>query len=382
MHTWTTLNEPWCSAFLGYASGVHAPGRTEPAAALAAVHHLNLAHGLAGRALRDGRRPTAAAVGHAEPARDPARRRADGDRDAVRRHRRARPTGSSSARCSTAPTRPTCSPTPPRVTDWSFVQRRRRETIARAARRARRQLLLDRRWSAPWDGVSPRVERRRAQDVGGTRRGSAATTSSSSAARPVHRDGLEHRPRRASTELLAATCTREYPGQPLMITENGAAFDDVVDADGAVHDADRIDYLRRPHRRGRPRRSTRASTCAATSCGRCWTTSSGRYGYDQAVRHRPRRLRDAGAHLEGQRALVPASRGHRRAAVRLTYRAQPVGGGSSVLGTPSWRGTPRQDGANPSGQRMVKLAIRRPGLRTRYTSWLPSAGRVSPSSVA
>ncbi|MYS51307.1 family 1 glycosylhydrolase, partial [Streptomyces sp. SID6013] len=28
--TWTTLNEPWCSAFLGYGSGVHAPGRTDP----------------------------------------------------------------------------------------------------------------------------------------------------------------------------------------------------------------------------------------------------------------------------------------------------------------------------------------------------------------
>jgi beta-glucosidase len=50
---WTTLNEPWCSAYLGYASGVHAPGRTEPAAALAAVHHLNLAHGLAVRAIRE-----------------------------------------------------------------------------------------------------------------------------------------------------------------------------------------------------------------------------------------------------------------------------------------------------------------------------------------
>ena len=49
---WTTLNEPWCSAYLGYASGVHAPGRTDGAAALAAVHHLNLAHGLAGQAIR------------------------------------------------------------------------------------------------------------------------------------------------------------------------------------------------------------------------------------------------------------------------------------------------------------------------------------------
>ena len=49
---WTTLNEPWCSAFLGYASGVHAPGRTEPLASLRAAHHLNLAHGLGTSALR------------------------------------------------------------------------------------------------------------------------------------------------------------------------------------------------------------------------------------------------------------------------------------------------------------------------------------------
>jgi beta-glucosidase len=49
---WTTLNEPWCAAFLGYAAGIHAPGRSEPDAAVAAVHHLLLAHGLAGEAIR------------------------------------------------------------------------------------------------------------------------------------------------------------------------------------------------------------------------------------------------------------------------------------------------------------------------------------------
>ena len=43
--TWTTFNEPWCTAFLGYAAGKHAPGRTEPDAAVAAAHHLLLAHG-------------------------------------------------------------------------------------------------------------------------------------------------------------------------------------------------------------------------------------------------------------------------------------------------------------------------------------------------
>ncbi len=50
--TWTTLNEPWCSAFLGYAAGVHAPGRTDPSAAVAAVHHLLLGHGLAADTIR------------------------------------------------------------------------------------------------------------------------------------------------------------------------------------------------------------------------------------------------------------------------------------------------------------------------------------------
>jgi beta-glucosidase len=51
---WTTLNEPWCSAYLGYAAGVHAPGRQDPAAAFTAVHHLLLGHGLAVQALRAG----------------------------------------------------------------------------------------------------------------------------------------------------------------------------------------------------------------------------------------------------------------------------------------------------------------------------------------
>ncbi len=51
--TWTTLNEPWCAAFLGYASGRHAPGRTEPRAAVAAAHHLLLGHGLAVDRIRD-----------------------------------------------------------------------------------------------------------------------------------------------------------------------------------------------------------------------------------------------------------------------------------------------------------------------------------------
>jgi beta-glucosidase len=49
---WITLNEPYCSAIVGYAEGKHAPGAREGHGALAAAHHLLLAHGLAAQALR------------------------------------------------------------------------------------------------------------------------------------------------------------------------------------------------------------------------------------------------------------------------------------------------------------------------------------------
>jgi beta-glucosidase len=51
---WTTFNEPLCSSLIAYASGEHAPGLRDPRAALAAVHHQHLAHGLALDVLRDG----------------------------------------------------------------------------------------------------------------------------------------------------------------------------------------------------------------------------------------------------------------------------------------------------------------------------------------
>lgn len=55
---WITLNEPWVAAMGGYFAGEHAPGRREPAAAFAAVHHLLLAHGEAVAAIRAAaRRP-------------------------------------------------------------------------------------------------------------------------------------------------------------------------------------------------------------------------------------------------------------------------------------------------------------------------------------
>jgi beta-glucosidase len=53
IQNWTTLNEPWCSAFLGYLSGEHAPGIQQPQASLDAAHHLLLGHGLATQRLRE-----------------------------------------------------------------------------------------------------------------------------------------------------------------------------------------------------------------------------------------------------------------------------------------------------------------------------------------
>lgn len=50
---WTTLNEPWCSSFLSYTAGVHAPGRTSIRDGLLASHHLLLSHGRTVQALRE-----------------------------------------------------------------------------------------------------------------------------------------------------------------------------------------------------------------------------------------------------------------------------------------------------------------------------------------
>jgi beta-glucosidase len=43
--SYATFNEPWCSAFLGYYIGEHAPGLRDRALGLQAAHHLLLAHG-------------------------------------------------------------------------------------------------------------------------------------------------------------------------------------------------------------------------------------------------------------------------------------------------------------------------------------------------
>jgi len=82
---WTTLNEPWCSAFLGYTAGVHAPGRQSASEGLAAGHHLLLAHGLATQELRRAAPEAELGVTLNFTVADPVDPEDPADRDAARR---------------------------------------------------------------------------------------------------------------------------------------------------------------------------------------------------------------------------------------------------------------------------------------------------------
>jgi beta-glucosidase len=60
---WLTHNEPWCMAFLGYETGLFAPGRRDFGEALSCAHHLLVSHGLAVQAIRaNARTPVGAAL--------------------------------------------------------------------------------------------------------------------------------------------------------------------------------------------------------------------------------------------------------------------------------------------------------------------------------
>ena len=50
---WGTINEPWCTAFVGYMAGAHAPGKMSPEMGIQAAHHLLLGHGLVTKAFKE-----------------------------------------------------------------------------------------------------------------------------------------------------------------------------------------------------------------------------------------------------------------------------------------------------------------------------------------
>ena len=58
VYSYATLNEPFCSAWLGYEKGLHAPGLADRRFGRKAAHHLLLAHGL-GMQVLEGNAPNA-----------------------------------------------------------------------------------------------------------------------------------------------------------------------------------------------------------------------------------------------------------------------------------------------------------------------------------
>ncbi|GHB17600.1 GH1 family beta-glucosidase [Streptomyces chryseus] len=235
---WTTLNEPWCSAFLGYGSGVHAPGRTDPVAALRAAHHLNLGHGLAVQALRAAL-PARARIGVSlNPSAVRPLTESEGDLDARRR------IDALANRIFTGPMLRGAYPADlladtAHLTDWSFVR-----DADPATAKARLDFL----------GVNyyaPAVVSAASGSDGSRHDGHG---SSDHSPWPGSESVTFHQPPGELTAMdwsvdptglydLLVRYAREAPGTDLLVTENGAAYDDKPGDDGAVHDPDRIRYL-------------------------------------------------------------------------------------------------------------------------------------------
>ena len=229
IHTFSTVNEPWCTAFLGYASGEHAPGRREPENAIRGAHHLNLAHGLSVQAM--GARRVGGCVNlyaitpaTASEADQDAARRIDGLQnrfflDALMTGRYPQDVLDDLGM------------------DLSFIRDGDMATI-----KAPIDLLLVNYYSrftvsgapggrasaaaAPTDTGSPWVGSEHVSFVNG--------------GRPVTAMGWEI-DRSGLLEVLSRVA-RDYPGIPMVVSENGAAFDDVLEH-GRVPDAERVDYL-------------------------------------------------------------------------------------------------------------------------------------------
>jgi beta-glucosidase len=62
VHRWITHNEPWCTSYLSYALGLHAPGLRDKQLAVNVGHHVLLSHGLAVPRMR-AQLPSQAQVG-------------------------------------------------------------------------------------------------------------------------------------------------------------------------------------------------------------------------------------------------------------------------------------------------------------------------------
>ncbi|MBF0815940.1 beta-glucosidase [Microbacterium paludicola] len=229
---WITLNEPWCSAFLGYGSGHHAPGRQEGSRAARAAHHLLLGHGLAMPALRDAL-PSDAQVGitlnlySVKPASD-----APADLDAARR------IDGLSNRLFLDPVLRGAYPEDV-VADlgeqaWFAGQSEDLPVIAapidflginyysrHTVRAGEARVQNDRGEASAYPG-SESIE---FVDTGAPR---------TFAGWPIHPDGM--------VDVLEQAHAIA-PELPLYITENGSTYVDTLEPDGSINDVERTDYL-------------------------------------------------------------------------------------------------------------------------------------------
>ncbi|MCL7458816.1 GH1 family beta-glucosidase [Micromonospora echinofusca] len=231
--TWTTLNEPWCSSYLGYGNGVHAPGEQDAGAAFAAVHHLLLGHGLAARALRAAGAKT---VGITVNPADVRAADADSAADAAA----VRLVDGLHNRIFLDPLLRAAYPDDvlehvARIVEPTFIRDGDEKLIA-----------------APIDllGVNyyaPTYVAGRPDGAGGSAYpGTEGAVEFLPPTGPLTDMGWMIEPA-GLTRLLERIAT-DYPGVPLMVTENGAAFPDKAGTDdsggaGQVLDADRIAYL-------------------------------------------------------------------------------------------------------------------------------------------
>jgi beta-glucosidase len=244
---WITLNEPWVAAWLGYGTGVHAPGKNDDALALAATHHLLLAHGLALDALTTGE------VGIA-PNLEPCLPETDRPED-VRAARLA------DLHLNALVLDPLFGRGYPReliehfrgVTDMEFVLDGDLEAIAKpldylGVNYYRRHTVSSRPRPGRAGGAGgPRSERGGASvgppaRLGGDFPGSLGAWSYPPAGVEVTAMGWPVEP-----EGLTAVLTwihREYGPAKILITKNGAAFEDEPGIDGVVRDDRRVAYLR------------------------------------------------------------------------------------------------------------------------------------------
>lgn len=225
---WTTLNEPWCSAYLGYASGIHAPGRREPAAAVRAVHHLLLGHGLAVDRMRmDARGNQFGITLNLWPV-TPAAPAAPADVDAARR------IDGISNRI---------------FLDPLFFGRYPDDVLDDLAAVTGLEHIRDgdeKTIAAPLDLLGVNYYNP-IQVRAGTGRSASWVGSEHVESVPhglpttdmgweIDPDGLRR---------LLLRLRRDYPAIPIYVTENGIALRDTVGPDGRVHDPDRISYIDR-----------------------------------------------------------------------------------------------------------------------------------------